>query len=118
MADSDGLEHAPDAVAQMHADKDHCNNVGDRGRNHFKPGDEVVIGIKLGEIRMKRAGGQVQQMKDDEGRDDRTAPHHRSRCEAGLHVRPFDIRDRPCLLLQQGKRDRSPDVQHDRNDSA
>ena len=91
-------------------------HVGDRRRNHSKPGNEIVVGIKLDEMRMNRAGSQVQQVEDDESRNDRTAPHHRPRCVTGLDAPPLDIRDRPGFVFQQGKLDRSPDVQHDGNE--
>src|SRR5215468_10128284 len=45
------LEHAPDAMAQMEADQNHDGNIEDRERNNGESGNEIFISVEGNKIR-------------------------------------------------------------------
>ena len=77
MAEAQRLEHAPHPVAQMHPHKNHCDDIEESNGDDPEAIDKVVVSIQRNELRMNGAGRQVEKMKNDECKDDRTAPHHR-----------------------------------------
>src|SRR5690606_19534229 len=72
------LQHAPEAVVQMQAERDHRRNVGERHRNALEADDEVVVDVAVHEVGVCIAEREVQQVVDHEQEDDDTAPLHRA----------------------------------------
>src|SRR5947207_15886547 len=95
----------------MKADENHDGDVDERKRNDRKAVDQIFVSVKRDEIGMNSAGCQVQQMKYDERRDNRTAQHHRSRCPTGMNWLIFLVTDGPCLSFDRGQRHGSPNMQ-------
>src|SRR5262245_34015646 len=95
MIETDRLEHAPDAVAEMKTHQHHCNNVKPRSYGIAEANHDVFVRVQVDELRMNRSGGEVQKVADHEDCDERTAHHHCFRCKTCLHVSGFGVRDRP-----------------------
>src|SRR5213595_1114624 len=112
MAEAYRLEHAPDPVAQMHAHKNHCDDIEDRNRDDPEAIDEIVVSIERNELRMNRTGSQVKKMKNDEDKNDQAAPHHRARGQTCLHIAAFDVSNWARFPLEQREFDRRPDVKN------
>src|SRR5437899_3276175 len=115
MAHAKGLEHAPQPVIQVQSEQQDRDDVSDGNRNHTKSGDYVVEYATFFKGQSTRAKGQMQNMVDDERRDDRTAPHHGARSIAGIDRYFLSISDRPRFLRERGELDGSRDMQRDRD---
>ena len=78
LVDAEGLKHAPQAVAQMQSQKADGDDVGERDPPHLEAGNHIVVNVALnvGRAGMDVTGGQVKEMKDDEGEHDGARPVH------------------------------------------
>ena len=117
LVDAERLKHAPQAVAQVQAQKADGDDVGERDPPHLKAGNHVVVDVALnvGRAGMDVAGGQVQQMEDDEGEHDGARPVHGPRGVGGSDGLLARIADRARALFAQGQLHGRDDVQRDAN---
>src|SRR5215831_14713234 len=88
MADTEGLEHAPQAVIEMVAKHDHRDDVEQRNGPHLEAGNDVVVDVVFVEAatRMNGPERKVEKMKNDEGVKDGGAPHHGAGGVSGVRI--------------------------------
>src|SRR4051794_20554475 len=70
---------APHAVIEVEAQRRHGDQVEQRDQGIAKAGGDVVVRVELHEIGMHRAGGEMQDVKDDEHQQQGPAPPDGSR---------------------------------------
>src|SRR3954454_13111225 len=80
-----GLGGAPDPVPQVHAEQDERDDVDRGGDGVLEARDEPVVRRGVGTGGVRGAIGQVEEVVDDEQRDDHAAPPHGARCVALGH---------------------------------
>ena len=115
MTDAEGLKHAPETVIEVIAEHDHSDDVEQGDGPNLESGDHIIVNVVFveGTAGMNRAEGEVKQVKDDKGEDNRAAPHHGPRGVCRSDIVFFDVGNGAGLLLQQPKLQGGPDVQED-----
>ena len=114
MAQAKRLKHAPEAVIEVIAEHEHGNDVEQRDGPDLEPGDYVVVDVVFneGRARMDHAEGELEEMEDDEGQDDRAAPIHGSGSIGGMEIGLFDVGNGPGFALEEPELECGPDVQN------
>src|SRR3954447_5096017 len=59
VVESQRIEHAPEAVVEMHSQREIGNDVERAHPPHLKAGDEIVVDVAFDKIGMELAEGQV-----------------------------------------------------------
>ncbi len=113
MVQAQRLEQAPQAVVQVEAQRHLGGDVEHRHPPHLKAGHHVVVDVAGHEAGVHRPPGEMQQVVDDEQRDDDAAPAHGARSVGGVDARAAGVGDRPRRAADQVELPRGPDVQHD-----
>src|SRR5712671_6865380 len=67
--ESQRIEHAPEAVVEVHPEGEIGNDVDRAHPPHLKAGDEVVVDVALDEIGVELAERQVSDVVPDEKQD-------------------------------------------------
>ena len=118
MVDAEGLKHAPEAVAQMEAEQEQGEDVPGGNPPHAESADDVVVDIAFDEMRLRMdvAGGELQQVEDDEGQDDGAAPVHGAVSVVGIDRLLDLVADGPGFAIAQGQLDGGHDVQQHGDD--
>src|SRR5688500_17364437 len=94
MAESHRLEHAPDAMTQMEADKNHRDYIKEGSDRVAETTHHVFIRAKLGKAGMNRTRRKMQEVANHEDGNERTTHHHRSRSQTALHIPRLHITNR------------------------
>src|SRR6185437_869816 len=78
---AEGLQHAPEPMAQVKTEKDEREDIPRGNPPYLETGQHVVVNVAGNEhrIRMDSSGGELQKVEDDEGQNDGSGPVHRSR---------------------------------------
>ncbi len=115
MIEAEGLEETGRAVADMKAEEDHGENVPSGNVPDAEALDHVVMNGSFFEIGagMDDAGGEVEQVIDDEAEEDGTAPIHGTRGVSGDGVRFFGVAFGAGGIIFERQADAGPDVQQD-----
>src|ERR1017187_7339082 len=118
VVDAHGLEHAPQAMVQVHAQQDHRHDVKRRDRVVLEAGDDVVVDVRRHGVPIDvlqgeyGPNGEVQDVKDDEGADDGAAPDHGAGGVGSRHVILLDVGDGPGGPILAPKLDGGGNVQN------
>ena len=115
MAEAERLKHAPEAVIEVVAKHDHGDDVEERNGPDLKAEDHVIVNVVFVEGRagMNGAERELQQVENNESRDDGAAPQHGAGSVSGIEIGLLDVFDGPGVALQQPKLEGRPDVQAD-----
>ena len=113
MAEAQGLEDAPKAVIEVIAEHDHGDDVEERDGPGLEASDDVIVDVVFDEraAGMNHAKGEVEQVEDDEGEDDRAAPDHGAGGVGGMLVDLFNVGDGASGALKKDKLPGGPDVE-------
>ena len=93
MIEAEGLEQAPQAVAQMQAQERHRDDIKDRNGRDAESVDHVAVGVEFVIGSAADAKGELHQVIDDEGGDDGSAPVHGAGGVAGSGGLMTDVAD-------------------------
>jgi len=113
MRQSDGLKHAPKAVAKMKTEKAHGEDVPGRDPPYLESGNYILIDVALDESRTRVdvTGCELKEMEDDEGEDDGAAPIHGAGGVGGVDGLAARVADRPGGLAAECKLNGCSDMQ-------
>ena len=113
MRQSYRLEHAPKTVTQMKAEKADGEDVPGRNPPDLKSGDYVLIDIPCDELSvgMDVSSGEMQEVEDDENKDDGAAPVHGARGVGGDNRLFAGVADGPGRLAPKRELKGGDDVQ-------
>ncbi len=97
------LKHAPGAMVEMQAEREHRRDVDERDPPRLEVAHHILIHLALDEAGMNRAGGEIQDVEDDKQPDKRAAPAHRTAGDGRIQIALARVAHGPCraVLLRQ-----------------
>ena len=116
VAEAEGLQHAPEAVVHVQPQGAHRQRVEGGGERVLEAEHDVAEDVALHELGVRGPQREVREVVDDEGRQQRTGPHHRARRVGGLARLPVAVAHRAGRPVREGQGHGRPDVEPHRDE--